>query len=149
LTPLATQKIIDNQGQSVTISAIYAPNRVQISAHKTTGQDQLEVAVADPIYDNDEILMLLRTVAWQQGQESCFDGLIVDSGHKFFGWLRYLQEETIECDLGALPTWHIRLTFDTGATQELWYGIEHPHCLVKYGNNYFNLLLAGYKGPDA
>ena len=101
----------------------------------------VEIEVDDFVYDNDQVLSLLRTVGWQAGQESCFEGLIVDSGHKFFAWLRYLNEENIECDTGSIPAWHIRLTFDTGATQDLWYGIEHPHCLVKYVNNYFKLVL--------
>ena len=143
LKPLLTNKDINNQQGRFTISACYVEDKVKMTAVTPTGQQSLELPLSDMTFDNEAVLMILRTLKWQEGLDSCLEGIIVDNGQKYFAWVKILRKEKINCGLGEMDSWHVKLSFDSGTTQDLWYGVEHPHFLIKYKNSYFMLVLRG------
>jgi hypothetical protein len=145
LRPVATHKVIDDEKGRFTISALYNKDKVKVTAKSLTMQDYREFAISEITFDNEAVLMLLRAIAWQEGVESFFEGFILDSGQKYFSWLKILQQEEVTCGVGEMETWHIRLSLDSGNTQEVWYGTSYPHVLVMYKNNLFRLILKRYE----
>jgi hypothetical protein len=142
LAPLSTHKVHNTQAGRIVLDAQYHDDRVEIIVSKPTGLDNLEIPLSGPIFDNDEILPLLRFVGWKEELETCLEGIIVDSARKYFAWLKALKREKVACGVGSVDTWMVRILFDSGVSQNFWYGVHFPHHLIRYENSHFQLSLA-------
>jgi len=145
LKPLSTEKLIDSQKGRIHISAAYEMDKVKICVRTHTKEDCLEIPLSENSFDNEMLLMLLRTLAWEEDVESSLEGIIVDNGQKYFAWLKILQKEETRCALGSFPSWRVTLTFDSGTTQEVWYSVARPHILLKYENVHIRLIIKTYE----
>jgi len=132
LAPLRMEWRRETADGTVVIQATYGPEKVTIQALSGGEATSSELELPPPpYYDNEEILMVLRTLPL----EPEFEGVLVDivTRQKAVVEVRFSVQgkETLTTPAGVFSCWVVELRpFD----QTAWVAKEDPHQIVQYAN---------------
>ena len=145
LVPSRVDFLARTPGADITYEAIYQAGKAVINANRGDGAQSAQVKLPPPPYfDNEQFLMLVRTLPLQAGWEGRLNIIVTRTASKTELALEVVDRETVETPVGDIEAWKVELK---GANQFAWVEVEAPHRLVKYvnGNAETVSLLAQYQ----
>lgn len=136
LYPRRMIKTSRGEGGDLDIEAHYESGLVRLRATTPTGPQGLVVPASKPLYDNEQLLFLLRALPLSQSLKVGFESVNIDAGSRFFTWVKTEPGGPIEVPAGRFDTTLVKLHFDSHGTISVWYATERPHAMIRYdGHN--------------
>ncbi|RKX92084.1 MAG: hypothetical protein DRP84_10600 [Spirochaetes bacterium] len=136
LKPMKTEKnMLLPQGETK-IEAEYFGNKVKLTAKTSQAPPQrMRLSLPEDAYDNEEILMLLRTLPFKVGLQMEFSNFSPAAGCTYPSVVRVLTEESVQTPAGTFECFKVELKVAmANITHYAWYTKDYPHYLVKYDN---------------
>ena len=130
------------------IRAEYHEGGATIEVVSAGGTQRAELVLPPVYYANDQLLLLLRALPFADGYRG-FLTLVPSQGNppQVPTTVTVVGQETVSTPLGPLRAWRVEADFN-GNKQDLWYGVEGPHYLVKYDNGRYVWLLSQVQRPE-
>ena len=146
--PTSEVRMVATAQGTFEIRAEYHEGGATIEVVSASGTQRAELTLPPVYYANDQLLLLLRALPFADGFRG-FLTLVPSQGNppQLPTVVTVLGQETITTPLGPIRTWHVEADFD-GTKQDLWYGVEGPHYLVKYDNGRYVWLLSQVQRPQ-
>jgi hypothetical protein len=94
----------------------------------------MAISLPPNTFDNDEILMLVRSCSFKSDSTLIFNNFSPFVGRTYPSEIKILPMEVIKVPAGDFKCFKVKLTA-IGQNQYVWYSISKPHYLVKYDNN--------------
>ncbi len=133
LLPRTTLFSLDTTDTRVTYEAHYEGDRVRISAERPDGHQDAEVRLPEPpYYENEQFLMLLRTLPLTDTWKGRFNVIVTRTASKAEISVEVAGRETVGTPVGDFEAWRLDLK---GTGQAGWVEVAPPHRLVKYVNS--------------
>ncbi len=116
----------------VTYTAVYNDNDVTIKAQTPTGPQELKVRLpARPFFDNEQFIMVLRSLRLADAFKATLNDIITRTASKAAVTVQVVRKERVTVPAGAYDAWVVELK---GASQFAWISVSAPHELVRYEN---------------
>lgn len=132
LLPRTTIFSLDRTDARVTYEAHYEDQRVRIHAERPDGPQDVEVRLPEPpYYENEQFLMLLRTLPLTDTWKGRFNVIVTRTASKAEISVEVTKRETVSTPAGDFEAWRLDLK---GTGQAGWVEVAPPHRLVKYVN---------------
>lgn len=135
-----------------TVDATYIPGKVLLQ-HKGADAPR-EVKVPDPVYDNEQVIFLMRRLPLAEKYSASFPIISVLSGASGLECrIRVLKRETIDIGSESRDCWKIRIQVYMGAMkaveQTAWFTVE-DHVPVRFVTDQMDMELAEHSvtAPD-
>ena len=146
--PTAEVRTVTTAQGSLEIRAEYHQGGATIEVVNANATQRAELVLPPVYYANDQFLLLLRALPFADGYRG-FLTLVPSQGNppQIPTTVTVVGQETVDTSVGPIRTWRVEADFD-GDKQNLWYGVEEPHYLVKYDNGRYVWLLSQVQRPQ-
>ncbi|VGO17926.1 hypothetical protein PDESU_06528 [Pontiella desulfatans] len=126
------------------VDATYLPGKVLLRSNGAAAPREVEVP--DPIYDNEQVIFLMRHLPLAEQYKASFPIMSVLSGAEGLECrIRVLKRESIDVASESHDCWKIRIQVYMGAMkaveQTAWFTVEN-HVPVKFVTDQMDMLLA-------
>jgi hypothetical protein len=134
LYPVSAYKKIEAPQGEFHLSGVYTEGALALKAQTPGGPQQVDVPLAVPVFDNDSVLTVVRTMPLEPGYRGSLEVANIDNGRTYFAWVEYVARQMVGRDEARVDCHQIRLVFDNAESHEMWYAVDPPHALVRYDN---------------
>ena len=146
--PTSELRTVATAQGTIEIRAEYHQGGATIEVVSAGGTQRAELVLPPVYYANDQFLLLLRALPFADGYRG-FLTLVPSQGNppQIPTTVTVVGQETVTTPLGPIRAWRVEADFN-GNKQDLWYGVEGPHYLVKYDNGRYVWLLSQAQRPQ-
>ena len=116
--------------------AAYDKDKVTLSTTTGGKTNTRDVAVSGPVFDNEEVLMLIRRLPLAEGYATTFQIFTVQGGQAVECQINVDGKEDITVPFGTAPCWKVKLSVYSGPIKALehtlWFSADEKKLLMKY-----------------
>lgn len=132
LVPSRTEFELETAQGRVAYTAAYADKDVVINAQTPGGPQEVKVKLpARPYFDNEEFIMVLRTLPLAEGFKATLNDIVTRTASKAAITVQVVRRENVTVPAGTYDAWVVELK---GTSQFAWISTSAPHELVRYEN---------------
>ncbi len=125
--------------------ADYKDQKVELQSTSNTGKSIRTFDVTKRVFDNEQVIYLIRRLPLAKDYQATFPIFPVTSGQLVECQINVVARENVEAIGRQIDCWKVDLKVKTnGVTalnHQLWYSVEKPHLLVKYDSGNAVMLL--------
>ncbi|UCE17940.1 MAG: hypothetical protein JSV84_13895 [Gemmatimonadota bacterium] len=137
--PVSSKKVMNLGGGTVEASVAYTTHQATVHL-LLPKQDRFSVPLRGAVYDNEQIVHLLRTVDFERRRAASFFYLYPFAKHVQTAFFKTIGSDTVTGDAGEFLCSAIELSVP-GQRVLLWYAQNHPHPMVRYHCETHNMVL--------
>lgn len=142
LQALGEDKTITSSQGNAEIHTEYKDGKLTVSVTASDQTNHGSTDVPADYIDNDQLLMTLRGLDFQQGKQVKFTLVVAGTLQKVATTVTVQGQETVQTPAGSFNSWKVVMDFGGQATQTAWYQVDAPHLLTQYDNGQTKLVLA-------
>ncbi|OYV02993.1 hypothetical protein CGW93_02905 [candidate division bacterium WOR-3 4484_18] len=140
LNPLLCHKYLTGSKTPLLVEAQYGTSKVVVRMVPSTGSRERTLRIRRPIYDNEEIYHLLRTIPYHTGYEARFYLMSTFAARFVPVSIEVCDTEPVTLSYGVKEGIKIRLRVNR-TSHYFWYEANPPHRMLKYHNKWTNVIL--------
>lgn len=137
--PVFSRKVFHLEGGPVEASVEYGQHRAKIHLHLPK-EDTFSLEYKESVYDNEQIIHLLRTLDFEGGLEASFLYLYPFAKHLQTAFLKVFGPDNVTVDAGRFQCQKVALIVP-GQRITVWYAENHPHQMVRYQSDAQDMVL--------
>jgi hypothetical protein len=132
LKPLKLERTISVETDTYSFSALYGKEKVKIKAKTPQGEKQTDIDNPQDGYDNEEVIMLLRTLPFKVGYKTTFTDVAVAGLISIPLDVEVVSLDTVTVPAGKFSCYKVKMKF-TGREFFAWYQKDKPNLMLQYG----------------
>jgi|GEM_PF-3514089 len=140
LNPLLCRKYLTGGKTPLLVEAQYGTSYVTVRMIPPTGSRERTLHIGRPIYDNEEIYHLLRTIPYYTGYKARFYLMSIYAARFVPVSIEVCDTEPVTLSYGVKKGIKIRLRVNR-TSHYFWYEAAPPHRMLKYHNRWTDIIL--------
>lgn len=133
LMPKASRLVFSNPQGSYDIKASYTDSKVEYQAITPDGEQQLTKEYTYPVYDNNQLLQLIRFLPLKEGYEQELNIVNIANAREIPAKIVVTGVEDVTVMGQTTEAFHVELRF-IGGVQHAWYQTDGDRPLLRYDN---------------
>ena len=132
LKPLKLDRTISAETDTYSFSALYGKEKIKIKAKTPQGEKQTDIDNPQDGYDNEEVIMLLRTLPFKVGYKTTFTDVAVAGLISIPLDVEVVSLDTVTVPAGTFSCYKVKMKL-AGREIFAWYQKDKPNLMIQYG----------------